>query len=375
MSPQFYISHPPSPWGVCQLKIGDHEHAPLFHDNVYYFTETDNSRQVFDLLWQPELRQTQLSGLQPKALQDLGSAKHQGELHTLGLFILWYRLWTLSLDAVPPRVDLRRFDAGEFFEENSQELTLEHVLRWEPDRLARTLSTLVKAKTTDDVGRLKRYYQGDETRRVAAERVLDAVLHAVWAIPSLGTPFVFEDERGARCVVAGPYAAPVDRALPSASSLVTHLREEFERHSGGDEAAFQTFIEFHIANFGFVDLRPIAVLVTARSAQEDLTGKVQIFRDEASFLDAIDALPPYSYFTTSGLIAVLARLRGLWRRASEMQLRLGSDNEFRASIPRDPQGRPLVVPSIVETFRMVSEGLEKNTGFERIDGRWGYGAR
>jgi hypothetical protein len=355
--------------------FGDHEHAPLFRDNVYYFTETDNSRQVFDLLWQPELRQTQLSGLQPKALQDLGSAKHQGELHTLGLFTLWHRLSTLSLDAVPPRVDLRRFDAAEFFEENSGELTLEHVLQWEPIRLARLLSLLVTAKTVKDLAQLKRYYQGDETRRIAAEQVLEAVLHAVWAIPSLGTPFVMEDQTGARSITAGPYAAPIDRALLTPSSLIRHLREEFDAHGSGDDDAFQRFVEFHIANFGFVDLRPVAVLVTARSADEDLSDKVKVFRDEDSFLDALDALPPYSYFATSGLIAVLARLRGLWRRASELQLRLGSDNEFRASIPRDAQGRPLLVPSIVETFRMVSEGLEKNTGFERVDGRWGYGAR
>ncbi len=355
--------------------FGDHEQAPLFRDNVYYFTETDNSRQVFDLLWQPELRQTQISGLQPKSLQDLGSAKHQGELHTLGLLILWHRLKTLSLDAIHPRVDLRRFDAPEFFEENSQELTLEHVLRLEPDRLARNLATLARARHIDDFSRLKRYYQGDETRGTAAERVLQSVLEAIWAIPSLGTPFVVEDDDLKRVAIAGPYAAPVDQALPSTGALAAHLRADFERRGGGDDVAFDRFVEFHIANFGFADLRNIAVLVTARSADEDLTHKVQVFRDEASFLDALDELEPYSYFTSSGLIALLARLRGLWARASELQLRLGSDNEYRASIPRDAHGRPLLVPSIVETFRMVSEGLEKNTGFERVDGRWGYGAR
>ena len=355
--------------------FGDHEHAPLFRDNVYYFTETDNSRQVFDLLWQPELRQTQLSGLQPKSLQDLGSAKHQGELHTLGLLILWHRLKTLSLDAIHPRVDLRAFDASEFFEENSQELTLEHVVDWEPERLARNLATLATARSIGDFSRLKRYYQGDETRTTAAERVLQAALEAIWAIPSLGTPFVVEDENQRRLAVAGPYAAPIDQALPTTASLGRHLRGAFERNGGGDQAAYERFVEFHIANFGFADLRNIAVLVTARSASEDLRTKVQVFRDEASFLDALEVLPPYSYFATSGLIALSARLRGVWARASELQLRLGSDNEYRASIPRDPQGRPLLVPSIIETFRMVSEGLEKNTGFERVDGRWGYGAR
>ena len=41
-------------------------------------------------------------------------------------------------------------------------------------------------------------------------------------------------------------------------------------------------------------------------------------------------------------------------------------------MPRDEQGHTLVVPGIVEAFRMVSEGLEKGTGTEILDGYWGY---
>ncbi|MFP5288808.1 MAG: hypothetical protein ACLGI9_23935, partial [Thermoanaerobaculia bacterium] len=79
-----------------------------------------------------------------------------------------------------------------------------------------------------------------------------------------------------------------------------------------------------------------------------------------------------SYFTSSGLIALLVRLRGLTRLAHEFEPRLGTANEFRAHIPHDDRGRPLLMPGVVEAFRMVSEGLEKNTGAERLDGRWGY---
>ena len=85
-----------------------------------------------------------------------------------------------------------------------------------------------------------------------------------------------------------------------------------------------------------------------------------------------EPLPPYGYFTSSGLIALLVRLRGLCRLARELDFSLGTANEFRAQIPHDDHDRPLLVPGVVEAFRMVSEGLEKNTGLERLDGRWGY---
>ena len=51
--------------------LGDDPLCPYFVDNICYYTETDNSRQVFDLLNQPHLRNNQTSGLQVKALQDL----------------------------------------------------------------------------------------------------------------------------------------------------------------------------------------------------------------------------------------------------------------------------------------------------------------
>jgi hypothetical protein len=55
-----------------------------------------------------------------------------------------------------------------------------------------------------------------------------------------------------------------------------------------------------------------------------------------------------------------------------LDLAIGTANEFRSHIPHDDNDRPLLVPGVVEAFRMVSEGLEKNTGSERLDGRWGY---
>jgi hypothetical protein len=59
----------------------------------------------------------------------------------------------------------------------------------------------------------------------------------------------------------------------------------------------------------------------------------------------------------------------------DSMLELGTLQGFRWQMPRDPVGHILVVPGAVEAFRMVSEGLEKATGTERLDGVWGYEPR
>jgi hypothetical protein len=354
--------------------FGDHRGSPWFPDNVCYYTETDNSRQVFDLLSQPALARSQLKGLEPKALQDLGSAKHQAELHLLGLLILLHRLKTLDLEAIPHGVDLQRFDPREFFEAQSRLLTLERVAGWSAVALAHDLRILASARKESHLEPLQHFFQPDPHRQEAAHRVLHAVLRAVWAVPSLGSPLLFE-QAGRSRVVAGPYAAPLDRVLTHRDSLAAHLRQRFADAGGGDEAAFERFVEFHVANFGFVDLRPVAVLVTARSAAEGLEGKVRVFREEEPFLTALRELPPYGYFTTSGLLALLVRLRSLHRQARQLDLALGTANEHRAHFRLDDRGRPLLVPGLVEACRMTAEGLGKNTGLDRLDGRWGYLSR
>lgn len=352
--------------------LGDDPATPWFRDNVCYYTETDNSRQVFDLLYHPQLRAHQLSGLQPKALQDLGSAKHQAELHVLGLLILLHRLRTLDLDAIPRAVDLAHFDPTAFFDTHSRPLTLEHVLGWDLSLLADQLHTLVTARQEDDLAPLKHLYQADPERQEAAHRVLQAVLDAVCAVPSLGTPILYEDGAGRRRALAGYYAAPLDRVVTHRDTLGGVLREAFEQHGGGSEADFERFVEFHIANHGFADLRPVAVLVSARSAAEGLDGRVAVYRDREAFIRALGELEPYTYFTTSGLLALLVRLQGVAGEARKLDLRFGSANDYRSQIPRDERGRPLLVPGVIEALRMVFEGLEKNTGTERLDGPWGY---
>lgn len=351
--------------------FGDDPISPFFVNNICYYAETDNSRQIFDLLNQPQLRNNQLSGLQPKSLHDLGSAKHQGELHILGLLILLHRLQTLNLESLPRNVDLRFFNPKEFFESQSQALSLEHLLGWDAQSLSAALITLITANSEADLAPLKHYYQTAPSRQDAIHRVLREVIWAARAIPSLGTPILYQEAEHRR-VVTGYYAAPLDRVITHRDFFGEYLRQEFEKVGGGDEEMFDKFVEFHIANFGFADIRPLAVLVRARSASEDLSDKVEVFRDERSFIEALSKLEPYTYFTTSGLLALITRLKGLYYLSGELDFDLGSANEFRSHFYHDEKGVPIVIPGLVEAFRMISEGLEKTTGTERLDGRWGY---
>lgn len=356
--------------------FGDDRLSPSFVENVCYHTESDYSRQVFDLLAQPRLRRNQLSGLQPKALQDLGSAKHQGELHMLGLLILLHRLRTLRLDALPRRLDLTSFDPHEYFESHSEALTLEEVARWDVASLSEALKTLVRATKESDLVPLKHFYQTDPAVQAAIHRVMRAVIWAARAVPSLGTPVLYE-AGGRRHASVGYYAAPLGAVVTHRDTLGSYLSAEFERWGGGtpeaSPEAFERFVEYHVASFGFADIRPVAVLVTAKTPKEALEGGVQVFADEREFVAALGRLKPYGYFCTSGLLALLVRLRGLSRLAAQLDFSLGSENAFRSQFLSDDEGHTPLVPGVVEAFRMVSEGLEKNTGLERLDGPWGYG--
>lgn len=352
--------------------FGDDPASPCFENNICYHTETDYSRQVFDLLAQPPLRENQLCGLQPKALQDLGSAKHQGELHMLGLLTLLHRLRTLRLETIARGLDLATFDPHKYFEEHSQPLTLDDVAGWDAASLSDALRTLACATRESDLFPLKHFYHSELAVQEAVHRVMRTVLWAARAVTSLGTPVVYE-AGGRRRVGAGYYAAPLATVITHRDTLGEHLRREFSRAGGGPPEGFERFVEYHIASFGFADIRPVAVLVTARTPEGDLEGKVQVFREEAAFVEALGRVEPYGYFCTSGVLALLVRLRGLHRLSRQFDFKLGSENGFRAHFVRDEGGRTLLVPGIVEAFRMVSEGLEKNTGLERLDGLWGYG--
>jgi hypothetical protein len=354
--------------------FGDDRLSPWFEDGVCYYDESDSARHVLDFLAQPSLLRSQLSGLEPMALQDLGSAKHQAELHTLALLILLHRVRTLDVDAIDPYIDLDRFDAEAFCLLHSRSLTFEDVAIWDFDTLARDIQTLVAAREAEDLLALTPPRErGLFPRRTEALRqILERVLRAMWAVPSLGSPLLYERD-GTTYLRTGYYVAPLDLLVTERDSVARELRAAHQ--ASGNPCSFDDYRDYHLSVGGFVDLRPHAIVCTAKSDRELLSEKTHRFRDEAALRRHLAALEPYGFFATCGLLAVFVRLRGLYALLREAMIELGTLQDFRWHMPRDAVGHTLVVPGIVEAFRMVSEGLEKTTGIERLDGIWGYERR
>jgi hypothetical protein len=354
--------------------LGDDRLSPWFAGNVCYYPETDNARQVLDFLSQPALLATQLSGIEPMALQDLGSAKHQGEMHTLALLMLLHRLRTLDVDAIDPYVDLDHFDARAFLIQHSRILTFEDVAAWEFDALARDIQILAGADLPEDLAPLTVPRQHDlfPRRKEALRRVLDEVLRGVWAVTSIGSPIVVERD-GRAILRTGYYVAPLDLVVTERDAVDRWLREAHAE--SGNPCSFEDYRDYHLSVGGFTDLRPHAIVCTAKHDSDDLTGRVARFTDAESLRDHLWSLEPYSFFATCGLVAVCYRLRALYGLLRESMLELGSLQEWRWHMRRDATGHILVVPGVVEALRMVSEGLEKTTGTERLDGLWGYDRR
>jgi hypothetical protein len=372
--------------------FGDDPISPWFpkkgsSKNRCYYTEGDNSRQVFDLLNQPPLLQMQLSGLEPMALQELGSAKHQGELHTLSLLILLHRLRTLDIKAIDPYVDFEHFDPARFLIEHSYSLTFEDLEDWDIEELAADMQILASAEKPQDLTALKPIPHSGlfPAKDAAAMKVLERVLKAVWMVPSLGSPILFEI-KGEPQVRTGYFVAPLAH-LVRESTLVNnkntidqYLKMGFAKHllryeMNEPRCGFSDYRDFNICAGGFVDLRKDAILCTARNSDSTLKGKIIRCPDEESLRVALLDLEPYSIFSTCGLTALLFRLKKLGDQLREAMAELGTLHDFRWQMPRDANGHILVVPGAVEAFRMVSEGLEKTTGTERLDGIWGYERR
>jgi hypothetical protein len=269
---------------------------------------------------------------------------------------------------------VERFDPRAFVLQHSRVLTFEDVGAWEFDELARDMSLLAAAERPEDLLPLTppREHALFPQRKRALDRVLEVVLHAVWTGPSLGSPIVFARD-GQAHVRVGYYAAPIDLLVTDRDAVWTWLRKAHAE--SGNPCSFEDYRDYHVTVGGFVDLRPHAVVCTARNDEEDLTGRVARFTEEQPLREHLRTIEPYSFFATSGLLALTFRLKALYGLLREAMIELGSLHEFRWHMPRDGAGHVIVVPGIVEALRMVSEGLEKTTGTERLDGIWGYERR
>jgi hypothetical protein len=351
--------------------LGDDPNVPWFANGICYYTETANSKQVFDFLYQPPLLDYQLAAVDPLALQDLGSAKHQAELHTLGLLILLHRLKTADFDALPPYPHTA-FDAREYLLRSSQPLTFRDVEGWDVATLADELKVLVTARRPDQLLSLKPMRDRGQfpTRDEAHLAILDLVLQSVFTIPSLGAPIVVE-ENGVPVARAGYWVAPFAEVLTDEDAL----RRMFAAGAERVGCSIEEYQAFEMAVNGFVDLRPVGIVSTVKTAGELKPGAITITRDAESFAAALKTIEPYSFFATCGLFAVIHRLRALGRMLREARTDLGTMQDWLWSMQRDERGHTIVVPGAVEALRMIAEGQEKTTGTEYLDGIWGYERR
>jgi hypothetical protein len=290
------------------------------------------------------------------------------------MLVLLQRLRTLDVDAIDPYVDLARFDARSFFVQHSRPLTFEDLAAWEFEPLAADIQRLASAQAANDLLPLTapRQYELFPGRQQAVLRLLDEALRAVRTVTSLGSPILYE-RAGQPFLRTGYYVAPLDLLVTRRDAVHRWFRQA--HGDSGNPCSFEDFRDYHVAVGGFVDVRPHAIVCSAKSDRTDLTGYVSRFRDEEKLRAHLSSLEPYSFFSTSGLLALVYRLRALYGALREAMIELGTLHEWRWHMPRDAGGHILVVPGIVESLRMASEGLEKTTGTERLAGIWGYERR
>jgi hypothetical protein len=354
--------------------LGDDPNVPWFSNSICYYTETANETQVFDFLDQPVLFGAQLSGLDPMALQDLGSAKHQAELHTLSLLILLHRLRTLEVEAIEEYPG-ESFNARKFFLDNSRPLTFRDVDEWDVQTLARDLHTLVSADKPGQLLPLKPLIDPNQfgARDAAHMSVMKVVLDAIFAVTSLGSPIVIEDADQTATARTGYWVAALGDIVTDDDSLRRLFADAYDK--ARPDCTLDEYQSFQIAVNGFIDLRPHAIVSSVKVPADITAGAVTTHRDSSSFAQRLATLEPYSFFATSGLLAIIHRLRALGRMLSQARTDLGTMQDWIWTMRRDARGHTYVVPGVVEALRMIAEGQEKTTGTEWLDGIWGYERR
>lgn len=360
--------------------FGDDDQKHWFdEDHVCYQTETENASLIFALLNnRAEFRAYQLSAFTPKAFQDLGSSKHQSELHTWGLYILRHRLKNIPPTLVQERITSKYTEPEvmEFIDRNSLPLTIEDLLNMDPVATAAEFAQLLDVRSAEDMAEFMGFKRGLEARfiRLFFQHLADAVRRTINTIVSLGTPILFE-RKGQERLLIGPYAAPIATVLERNDTFADHVKTVAAR----ERSEPVKLLNWIVANNGVVDLRARGTITTARSSQVNLNARIWSTTSEAEFLERVLILQDeqrrggeVEYMTSSGIVAVKARMRGLYSELERFNLSLGSLNTWRALFPTDINGKHLVLPGLLEAMRMYTEGLGKITGFEVLYPGFGY---
>ncbi|MFN0174216.1 MAG: hypothetical protein ACKVU0_06175 [Saprospiraceae bacterium] len=360
--------------------FGDDKQKPWFDgQGICYQTETENSILVFALLNnRAEFRAYQTSGFTPKAFQDLGSAKHQCELHTIGLYMLAHRLKTLNPKLISEKVTskYRESEVVEFVDKNTEPLSIENIVGYDPEQKAKEFSALLSINSPEELARFIGFNSDSRAGFIHTffQHLLGAVKKTIATITSLGTPIVFL-HNGKVKVLAGPYCSAIDSVMSHNDTLAKYIKDGVKEYSLDPNDYF----EWLVANNGFVDLRPQATITTEKTHKNGLKGKVKVVFNIQGFRDRIEEIQDentrnstYGYFTTSGTVAFIGRVIGLYEQLKSFDISLGTLNNWRALFPFDSNLNHPVIPGIVEAMRMYTEGLGKVTGFELLYPSFGY---
>jgi len=357
--------------------FGPERRREWFRDKICYYTETENSYFALRLLDNyPQLVQAHHGALAPQAYQALGSSTHQARLHELGLLMLALRLHELRerfhLFQEEELVEgLNNLDA--FLWRHTRTPCFEDLQEFEPPSLAVLLERLCEVDSMETAGRLLGYdpHQTglrEPGREKFLARLATRISRYLQTITSLGIPILYRRADGKDRTLVGPYIAPLDRAMAHGLDLQRTWQEKAEQH--GVPAA--TMRDWVIVNNGFVDLRPHALVTSAKEAGPHLTDEVHTFSSTEEVAEWIDSLEQGSYFTTCGLVALKLRLGQLFQEVGQRKIELGTRETWKHLFQQDLEGRHILSPGLVETVRMYSEGLGKVTGTEALWPRWGY---
>ena len=368
---------------VSNALLGDDQQKPWFdRHGICYYTQTDNSSLVFALLNnRKEFRRYQTSAFSTKAFQELGSSKHQAELHMHGLFILMHKLRNLNPKQISDQITskYKEQEVKEWVDFNTPKLLIEDVVEYGKDitSLAKSFSDLFAIRSVEDLakytgfkgelkGFIKTFYNG----------LFSALTTTIRSITSLGTPIIYRNADGKDEILAGPYFAPLDLVLETNFSLL----EKIDQICGQHNLEREEFINWLVCNNGFTDLRPNAVLNTAKTYTQGLTDQIKVIGTSTAFRKAINNLKLKNarnikeeyHYNTSGLLAYCGRITGLHEQLEQFNISLGTYNGWKALFPIDDHENHILIPGLIEAMRHYAEGLGKITGSEFLYPRYGY---
>lgn len=362
---------------VRRAVFGPERRRDWFQDKLCYYTETENSIFAIRLLYSyPDLIKSHHAAFGLQAYQALGSSCHQARLHELGLLNLVLRLRELGrkFRDIPEReLTAALADLETFFWRQTRIPAFEDLADLELPELAAQMALLCEQNGALSAGRLLGY---EPRQHGVRERGREEFLHRLAtrinrylaSITSLGIPILYRRADGSDRIWTGPYVAPLDSGVTTSHGIDAELRRQAAAHG----ADFEVYRDWVVANNGFVDLRPHAIVTSAQEAGRDLHRKVRRVNSAEELKAFIATLDTGSYFTSAGLLALHYRLSRLASKVLKRKLQLGTRETWKHLFQQDRDERHWISPGLVETIRMYCEGVGKITGTEALWPPWGY---